>query len=155
MHRKIGKTPDDHPRRGGNRHRSSQNKQGAVKDRAYNDPSHLRLAVGRQLQRKGGGDASEKCDGKKLCGKKGHEDAEQDEKRQKACREKGPQKTTAEHKEHGQNRDQRRETPVTGHKAVGENGKQTLSWRVDDAASHYPRRIASKAHAHGWLILVY
>ena len=53
----IGQQPDKQPRRRGDGRRPPQDEQRPVKDGADDDLAHLRPAVGRQLQRKGRGNA--------------------------------------------------------------------------------------------------
>ena len=78
----IGKKPKQ--RTGGRSHGGGapEHKQRAVEDRAHDDLSDLRAAIGRQLQRKGRGHAAQQRFGEQPGGEERHADAEQNDRGQ-------------------------------------------------------------------------
>lgn len=129
--------------------RPRQHKQRAVERGAHQHPADLRDAIGRQLQREGRWNAAQQRFGQEPGGGERHSYAQQDgggEQQGGAARSCRPCEKHADHRrKHG-------EAAVAGDERVGQNGDQPLARAVDDPAPDYPRRIAPKAHAHGWLI---
>ena len=153
-HRHIGHDPDEKPRRGGHRCRPAQNEEGPVEDGADNDLTHLRLAVGGQFQREGGGHPLQHRGRQKAGGDEGKADPQQDHPgQQQGGADRGPQPARRAHKKHDEDGDKGGEAAVTGDKAVGKHGQQPLPGGVDDAAAHHPGGVAAKAHGGGESLL--
>ena len=150
----IGKQPDQQPRRRGDGRRPPQDEQRPVEDGADDDFSHLRPAIGRQLQRKGRGtpfrmvlESSREM--RKVMSTPNTMTAVKsraestDSPRKKEPPTKNMEMMAMSVGETGRCRD----------KVVGDDGDEAFSGAVNDAAAHDACGVAAKAHAHGQRLL--
>ena len=103
VNRAVCQQPDHQPCRGGHRRGAPQHKEGAVQHRADNHLADLGAAVGRQLQRKGGGLAFERGFGEQPGGEEGGQNREDDQPGQhKGAQQRGAGALPHHHKHRNQ-----------------------------------------------------
>ena len=148
-HLHVGAQPDEQARRGRHRHGPAQHEQGPVQHRPGDDLADLRLAVGRQLQREGGGHPLQDGTRQQPGDPEGHDHPQQDDPGEHDGGGQGlARPRPGAHEEHGDDGDQGGEPAVAGHEVVGDDGDEPLSGGVDDAAAHDARGVAPEPHTH-------
>ena len=147
---KVGKQPKGEPRRGGNRNGAPKDEKRPVQHGSDEYLADLRHAVGRQLQRKGGGNARKHCCRKQAGKQKGEGNAQHDNPGQQHGRKQRLLRFCAgSHEKHGNNCNDGGKTTVAWHEVVCEDGDEPFPRAVDNAAADYACGVAPKPHAHG------
>lgn len=145
----VRQKPNNDPGRGSHSHCPPQHENRAIQYGADDHRSHVRPSVRRQFQGEGGGSPPQNGAGQQIGHGQRHRYGEDYGGGQECRSPEGSTDARRSCKKQGGHGDEERESPVTGDKIVGQYGDLSLSFRINDAASHHTGGIAAESHTHG------